>query len=51
MPRVAKLLRAEGVLALSLRHGPVPPGRRMFEVTADETIGLAQTEGLRLLLR
>ena len=47
MPNVAALLADGGTLILSLRHGPVPPGRRMFEVSADETIGLAQAEGLR----
>jgi SAM-dependent methyltransferase len=51
MPRVASLVRQGGVLVLSLRHGPVPPGRRMFEVTAPETIGLAEAEHLRLVLR
>ena len=50
MPNVAALLAEGGVVILSLRHGPVPPGRRMFEVSADETIGLARTEGLRLRL-
>ena len=48
MPNVARLLRPGGVLFLSLRHGPVPPGRRMFEVTGDETVALAQAEGLEL---
>jgi SAM-dependent methyltransferase len=47
MPNVAALLADGGVVILSLRHGPVPPGRRMFEVSADETIDLAQAEGLR----
>jgi SAM-dependent methyltransferase len=46
MPNVAALLAEGGMLILSLRHGPVPPGRRMFEVSADETIGLATAEGL-----
>ena len=33
MPNVARLLaRGGGVLALSLRQGPVPKGRRMFDV-------------------
>ncbi len=40
-----------GVMMLSLRYGPVPPGRRMFDVSADETIQLARAEGLTLLLR
>ena len=51
MPRVADLVREGGVLMLSLRHGPVPPGRRMFEVTAGETIQLTQASGLRLILQ
>lgn len=51
MPRVARLLRPGGVMIFSLRHGPVPPGRRMFEVSADETVALAAAEGLRLVLR
>lgn len=51
MPRVARLVREGGVMILSLRHGPVPPGRRMFEVSADETVTLAAAEGMRPLLR
>jgi SAM-dependent methyltransferase len=49
MPNVASLMRPGGVLIMSLRHGPVPAGRRMFEVTAQETIGLAEHEGLRVV--
>ena len=51
MPRVAGLVRVGGLMILSLRHGPVPPGRRMFEVTADETIRLAQEHGLGVILQ
>jgi len=51
MPNVAALLRAGGLMIMSLRHGPVPEGRRMFEVSGDETIGLATARGLILLLR
>ena len=51
MPRVAGLVRAGGLMILSLRHGPVPPGRRMFEVTAVETIGLAQAHDLEVILK
>ena len=29
-----------------MRHGPVPPGRRMFDVSAEETIALAAGHGL-----
>jgi SAM-dependent methyltransferase len=51
MPRLARGLRPGGRLVLSLRHGPVPPGRRMFAVTAGETIALAEAAGLATLLR
>ena len=51
MPRIAGLLRPGGVLILSLRYGPVPPGRRMFEVSVEETVELAVAGGLGLLLR
>ena len=46
MGRVASLLRPDGLMALSLRHGPVPAGRRMFEVSAAETRELAARHGL-----
>jgi SAM-dependent methyltransferase len=51
MPRVAALLRPGGVLIMSLRYGPVPPGRRMFTVSAEETIRLADAEGLQSILK
>jgi SAM-dependent methyltransferase len=47
MPNVAALARDGGVMIMTLRHGAVPPGRRMFEVSAEETIALAQPLGLR----
>jgi SAM-dependent methyltransferase len=50
MPTVIALVRNGAVVILSLRHGPVPPGRRMFEVSAEETIALAQPLGLRCTL-
>ena len=50
MPNVAALVRNGGVMIMSLRHGPVPPGRRMFEVSAEETIALVQPLGLRCAL-
>jgi len=46
MPAIADLLAPGARLIMRLRHGPVPPGRRMFEVTADETMALAQACGL-----
>jgi len=48
MRAVAELLAPGGLLVLTLRHGPVPPERRMFEVGAEETIALAQHCGLLL---
>lgn len=51
MPRVAGLLSQGGVMILSLRHGPVPDGRIMFEVSADETAALAAQCGLREIHR
>lgn len=50
MPTLAALLDAGGVLALSLRHGPVPAGRRMFEVSGAETSALAARAGLEPIL-
>jgi SAM-dependent methyltransferase len=52
MPTVARLLRPDGVLCLTLRHGPPPPGpRRLFETSADETLALGRAEGLRPVVR
>jgi len=51
MPRVSGLLRDGGRLIMSLRHGPVPEGRRMFDVCAQETIGLARASGLETVLQ
>jgi len=50
MPKVASLIRIGGMMIMSLRHGPVPRGRRMFEVSADETIRLAREQGLDAVL-
>ncbi|MFJ1702502.1 class I SAM-dependent methyltransferase [Kitasatospora sp. NPDC088346] len=46
MAALAELLTAEGQAFLTLRHGPVPEGRRMFDVSADETVALARRHGL-----
>jgi SAM-dependent methyltransferase len=50
MPNLASLVRKDGTVIMKLRHGPVPSGRRMFEVSSEETIELARREGLRLVL-
>ena len=47
MPVVASLLAPGGVLIMALRHGPAPIGRVMFAVSADETVALAEAQGLR----
>ncbi|MEZ5919730.1 MAG: class I SAM-dependent methyltransferase [Parvularculaceae bacterium] len=47
MPVVASLMKPSARLFIMLRHGPVPAGRRMFEVSAEETIELAACEGLK----
>lgn len=49
MPVVARLVRPGGALMMSLRHGPLPEGRRMFEVTAEDTIALAREQRLDLV--
>jgi SAM-dependent methyltransferase len=52
MATVAGLLNLGGVLLLTLRHGPAPPGRRrLFETSADETIALAGVHGLHLAVK
>lgn len=50
MPVVATLIRPGGLVIMTLRHGPVPAGRRMFEVSAAETIALARGAGLDLVM-
>ena len=50
MAGLAGLLNAAGRVILSLRHGPVPVGRRMFPVSAEETIDLARGCGLEVIL-
>ncbi len=50
MPNLASLVRPGGTVIMKIRHGPVPPGRRMFEIPAEETIELAQMHGLQPVL-
>jgi len=49
MAGVASLTEPGGRIVLSLRHGPVPAGRRMFPVTPAETVALAEWQGLKTL--
>lgn len=46
--RVARLLRPEGRLVLTLRHGPAAEGRRMFDVAPVEVMIAAADCGLEL---
>jgi SAM-dependent methyltransferase len=48
MPHIASLLGPDGTLIMRLRHGPVPAGRRMFEIEAGDIVALATPHGLRL---
>ncbi|MEU8706832.1 class I SAM-dependent methyltransferase [Streptomyces sp. NPDC048565] len=50
MARISALLMPDGRFFVSLRHGPVPDGRHMFDVSAAETVELGATHGLRTLL-
>jgi SAM-dependent methyltransferase len=49
MRRVADLLAPGGRLFVSLRHGPVPAGRRMFEVPTGEVVAAGAACGLSLV--
>jgi 2-polyprenyl-3-methyl-5-hydroxy-6-metoxy-1,4-benzoquinol methylase len=50
MPNVVSLIRRGGLLIMSLRHGPPSDGRRMFNVSAEETVELAHAHGLRSIV-
>jgi SAM-dependent methyltransferase len=50
MPNVASLVRSSGTMIMKIRHGPVPVGRRMFEVSSEETIELARMQDLHPVL-
>jgi SAM-dependent methyltransferase len=50
MLRLASMMRIGGTMIISLRHGPLPAGRRMFDVGADETIELARAQRLDAVL-
>ena len=46
MAALAGLLKPGGRISFSLRHGPVPLGRRMFDVSGAELAASAQPHGL-----
>lgn len=47
MEAIAELTAESGEIFMSLRHGPIPQGRRMFDVSANDTTRLAARHGLR----
>src|SRR5260370_16918750 len=47
MARIAGLLQPGALVTLLLRHGPVPAGRRMFDVSATDTTALPPPHGLQ----
>lgn len=49
MQHCSALLARNGIMSLSLRHGPVPAERHMFDIPDEETISLAGECGLQLL--
>ncbi|MFC7302766.1 class I SAM-dependent methyltransferase [Streptomyces monticola] len=49
MRRLYDLTALGGYVALSLRHGPPPTDRRMYDIPADETIALAERCGFTAL--
>ncbi|PRD45410.1 SAM-dependent methyltransferase [Phyllobacterium phragmitis] len=49
MRHLANLMEREGRIIMSLRHGPVPARRKMFDVSTAETIALAAAVGLRCI--
>ncbi|MEL6212280.1 MAG: class I SAM-dependent methyltransferase [Pseudomonadota bacterium] len=50
MARIADMLAPDGAFILTIRHGPAPIDRTMFDVTPGETISLARQSGLWLAM-
>ena len=46
MQTLAELVAPGGRISMTLRHGPVPEGRRMFDVSADDVVVLARAAGM-----
>jgi protein-L-isoaspartate O-methyltransferase len=46
METLSALLAPKGLAIFMLRHGPVPAGRRMFDVSWPETMALGERHGL-----
>lgn len=50
MPHLAALVVPGGKVIMKVRHGPVPTGRRMFEIPDEEITALAGKHGLHPVL-
>lgn len=50
MSRICQLMKPGAVFAFSIRHGPVPKGKVMHDVPQEETAGLANANGLKVVL-
>ncbi|MCC7683429.1 methyltransferase domain-containing protein [Janthinobacterium sp. FW305-128] len=50
MENIGQLLKPGALLVMSLRHGPAPENRRIFDVSASETIDLAARHHLAVVL-
>ncbi|MCD2517642.1 methyltransferase domain-containing protein [Massilia sp. G4R7] len=50
MAAILPLLKPGAVLVMSIRHGPPPPGHRSFDVSPEQTIGLAAAQHAHLLM-
>lgn len=50
MGNISTLLKPGAMLVMSLRHGPPPEGRRIFDVPASETADLAMQHQLKVML-
>jgi 2-polyprenyl-3-methyl-5-hydroxy-6-metoxy-1,4-benzoquinol methylase len=46
MKMLSTIMSQGGQTILTLRHGPIPRGRQMFDVTGAETVSLAEEYGL-----
>lgn len=47
--KLATLMKPGGVLVLTLRHGPAPPGMQMHSTSSAEIEGLARANGLEIV--
>jgi SAM-dependent methyltransferase len=51
MTTLGNLTKPGGHVCMTLRHGPVPDGRTMYEISDETAIGLAETAGFTCLVQ